>query len=179
MGLTLGTLINCRQTLSFRTSSRTCLVRRANCSSMVASIPQQRLDEFHRQGIVTGEGAYASGKGRAARRAEFEAGLPQQCPHHVLDRSHLVQDREARHQQRAPQPALLVLDVDLAVPPGAQDLRQGSGRRCDRSCSASSSSPRWPGASRRRSPASRPRAARREARRSANTPPARRRPAHY
>lgn len=100
-GPTLGTFINCRQTLSFRTSSRTCLVRRANCSSVVASIPQQGLDEFHRQGIVTGEGAYASGKGRATRRAEFEAGLPQQCPHHVLDRSHLVQDREARHQQRA------------------------------------------------------------------------------
>ena len=35
------------------------------------------------------------------------AALPQNGPHHILDRAHLVHHRPAREQKRAPQPAAL------------------------------------------------------------------------
>jgi hypothetical protein len=88
---------------------------------------KERLDERHHQPIIAGKVMHSLGEGRAVWRAEFDAAFPQHRPHHVLDRSHLVQNRAAGDQERAPQPALPALDVDLPIPAGAHDLRQRAG----------------------------------------------------
>ena len=126
IGPTPGTLISRRQISSSRAMSRTRFVRRANCSSIVARIASSGATS----GITSGSPP-ASSRTRAAkaarRRAELEAGLPQHRAHHVLDRPHFVQHRAARDEERSPEAALPVLDVNLPEPPRAHDLRQGAG----------------------------------------------------
>lgn len=88
---------------------------------------QQRRDERQDQGIVPRHLAHPPGKGRAGRRAELDPALTQDRPHHVLDGSHLVEHGAARHQQRAPEPGLARLDVNLSVPARTHDLGERAG----------------------------------------------------
>lgn len=111
-------LISRRQTSSLRTMSRTCFVRRANSLNMTPRIASSGSTI-----AITSE----AGKRAARRQAQLDAGLAQDRPHCVLDRTHLVQHRAAGNQQRTPQPALPALDMHLPIPASAHDLRQRAG----------------------------------------------------
>src|ERR1700741_3516643 len=88
---------------------------------------QQRFDERHYQGVGAGQFADAIGKVGSGRRPELNASFPQDRPHDVLDRAHLVENRAAGDQKRTPNPTLPAFDMHLPVPASPHDLRESPG----------------------------------------------------
>ena len=63
---------------------------------------QQRLDRPREAFFAGDQIAGVSNEVFSARGSELQAGFAQDSANHVLDRPHLVENRAARHEKRAP-----------------------------------------------------------------------------
>ena len=63
---------------------------------------KQGLNERQHDGIGSGQLPNAIGEGCSSRLTELDTGFAQDRPYNVLDRPHLVEDRSAHNQKRAP-----------------------------------------------------------------------------